>query len=47
LKEREVAIAFNMGLKTVIYILEKAEALSAKGGRFLIEESRRQIANNG
>ena len=44
--ERETAMAFNMGLQTAIYVLEKAEELSAEGRRFLIEELRRQIANS-
>ena len=44
--ERETAMAFNLGLQTAIYVLEKAEELSAEGRRFLIEELRRQIANS-
>ncbi len=44
--ERETAMAFNMGLQTAIYVLEKAEELSAEGRKFLIEELRRQIANS-
>ena len=41
--EREVVLAFNMGLQTAVYVLEKTEALSAEGRRFLIEELRKQI----
>jgi hypothetical protein len=35
-----------MGLKTAIYVLEKAEELSAEGRRFLIKELRKQIAES-
>jgi len=44
--EKETALAFNLGLQTAIYVLEKAEELSEEGRRFLIEELRRQIANS-
>ena len=40
---KETAMPFNMGLQTAIYVLEKAEELSAEGRRFLIEELRKQI----
>ena len=40
---RETTIAFNMGLQTAIYVLEKAETLSAEGRRYLIEELKKQI----
>ena len=43
LGEEEAFTAFNMGLQTAIYVLEKAEALSAQGRRFLIEELKKQI----
>jgi hypothetical protein len=43
---RETAMAFNMGLQTAIYVLEKAEALSAEGRRYLIEELKKQIGNS-
>ena len=43
---RETAVAFNMGLQTAIYVLEKAEALSAEGRRYLIEELKKQIGNS-
>ena len=46
LKEREVSIAFNMGLQTALYVLEKAEELSEDGRRFLVHELRKQIENN-
>ena len=36
---RETTMAFNMGLQTAIYVLEKAETLSAEGRRYLIEGS--------
>lgn len=44
--EREKTMAFNMGLQTAIYVLEKAETLSTEGRRFLLEELRRQIAES-
>ena len=40
---KETTIAFNMGLQTAIYVLEKAEELSDEGRRFLIQELRKQI----
>lgn len=40
---RETTMAFNMGLQTAIYVLEKAETLSAEGRRYLIEELKKQI----
>jgi len=43
--EREMAIVFNMGLQTAVYVLEKAEELSAEGREFLLEELRKQISN--
>jgi len=46
LTEKETVMAFNMGLQTAIYILEKAEKQSAEGRRLLIEELRKQIANS-
>ena len=46
LKEREVSIAFNMGLQTALYILEKADELSTDGRRFLVDELRKQIEKN-
>ena len=35
---KETTMAFNMGLQTAIYVLEKAEELSEEGRRFLIED---------
>jgi hypothetical protein len=43
---KETTMAFNMGLQTAIYILEKAEELSDEGRRFLIHELRKQIENS-
>ena len=34
LAEEEATMAFNMGLQTAVYVLEKAEGLSAEGRRF-------------
>ena len=42
LVEEEANVAFNMGLQTAIYFLEKAEELSAEGRRFTIEELKNQ-----
>lgn len=44
--ERETAMAFNMGLQTALYVLEKAEDLSAEGRRYLIEALRKQIEDS-
>ena len=41
--EKETNLAFNMGLQTAIYVLEKAETLSAEGRKYLIEELKKQI----
>jgi len=46
LSEREVAMAFNMGLKTAIYILEMAEDLSPEGRRYLVEELKKPVADS-
>ena len=46
LTERDVTMAFNMGLQTAIYVLERAEELSEEGRRFLVEELRKQIARS-
>ena len=39
-------MAFNIGLQTAIYVLEKAEKLTAESRRFLLEELRKQIAES-
>ena len=44
--ERETTMAFNMGLQTALYVLEKAEDLSAEGRRYLIEALRKQIEDS-
>ncbi len=44
--EREAVMAFNMGLQTAVYVLEKAEELCEEGRRFLIAELRKQIAES-
>ena len=44
--DREATLAFNMGLQTAVYVLEKAEDLSEEGQRYLIEELRKQIGNS-
>ena len=46
LAEEEATLAFNMGLQTTIYVLEKADELSKEGWRFLIEELKKQITSS-
>ena len=46
LKEKEVKMAFNMGLQSAVYVLEKAEGLSPKGLRCLKDELKKNIAEN-
>ena len=38
LAEEEATMAFNMGLETAVYVLERAEALSADGRKFLLKD---------
>ena len=42
--EKEAVLAFNMGLQTAIYLLEKAEELSAEGRRYLINPLNHQLS---
>ena len=46
LTEAEAAVAYNDGLKTAVYILERAEKLSPEGRRYLLEELKKQIVEN-
>jgi hypothetical protein len=46
LTEKEAAIAYNEGLKAAVYVLERAEKLSPEGRRYLLEELKKQIADN-
>jgi hypothetical protein len=46
LAEEEATLAFNMGLQTAIYVLEKTEKLSIEGRRLLLEELKKQIAES-
>jgi hypothetical protein len=46
LSEREAAMAFNMGLKTAIYILEMAEELSPEGRIYLVDQLKKQVADS-
>ena len=46
LKEEEVNIAFNMGLQSAVYVLEKAERLSPRGRRYLLELLKKNIAES-
>jgi hypothetical protein len=46
LTERELAKAFNEGLRTAAYLLEIAEKLSPEGRRYLLEELKKQIVEN-
>ena len=41
--EHEAVMAFNMGLHTAVYILEKAEHLSPQARRLLLQELKRDI----
>ena len=41
--KEEAKMAFNMGLQTALYVLEKAEELSPEGRKYLIEELKKQI----
>ena len=43
LKEKEVKMAFNMGLRSGVYVLEKAEKLSPIGRRYLLESLKKNI----
>ena len=43
LKEKEVKMAFNMGLCSGVYVLEKAERLSPIGRRYLLESLKKNI----
>jgi hypothetical protein len=44
--EREINMAFNMGLQSAVFILEKAESLSIEGRRYLIESLKKNITEN-
>jgi hypothetical protein len=46
LKEKEVNMAFNMGVQSAVFILEKAERLSPAGRRYLIDELKKNIAES-
>ena len=46
LRERLAAMAFNMGLKSAIYILESAENLSPEGCKYLTDALKNQIAGS-
>jgi len=47
LKEKEVKkMAFNMGLQSAVYVLEKAERLSPRGLRYLKDELKKNIAES-
>ena len=46
LKEKEVKMAFNMGLQSAVYVLEKAEKLSPRGLRYLLESLKKNIAES-
>ena len=39
-------MAFNMGLQSAVFVLEKAEILSPEGRRHLIESLKKYIAEN-
>jgi len=39
-------MAFNMGLQSAVYVLEKAERLSPRGLRYLKDELKKNIAES-
>lgn len=43
LKEKEVKMAFNMGLQSAVFVLEEAEGLSPKGRKYLVDELKKNI----
>ena len=43
LTEREFTIAFNMGLRAAVNLLEKAENLSPKGRNYLLGALKKEI----
>ena len=46
LKEKEVKMAFNMGLQSAVFVLERAERLSFRGRRYLLELLKKNIAES-
>ena len=46
LKEKEVKMAFNMGLQSAVFVLEKAEGLSPEGRKSIIDELKKNIAES-
>jgi hypothetical protein len=46
LKEKEVNMAFNMGARSAVFVLEKAERLSLGGRKHLIDELKKNIAES-
>ena len=46
LKEKEVNIAFNMGLQSAVFVLEKAERLSLEGRKRLLKSLKKNIAES-
>ena len=46
LKERELNVAFNMGLQCAVFVLEQAERLSPEGRRHLLESLKKNIAQS-
>jgi len=46
LTERERTMAFNTGLQCAIFVLERSEALSPEGRRYLLESLKKQIADS-
>lgn len=43
LTERALAMAYDMGLSTAVYVLERAEKLSSEGRKCMLEALRAQI----
>jgi len=43
LKEKEINIAFNMGLQSAVFVLEMTEGISSEGRKYLIDELKKNI----
>ena len=46
LKEKEINIAFNMGLESAVFVLEMTDGLSLEGRKHLIDELKKNIAES-
>ena len=46
LKEKEINIAFNMGLESAVFVLEMTEGISSEGRKCLIDELKKNISQS-